>query len=47
MELNKQEAVEVLNRIVELELSGAVRYTQYSAFAPGPIPQPGHPRRAI
>jgi hypothetical protein len=27
MELNKHEAVEVLNRIVELELSGAVRYT--------------------
>src|ERR1700687_1684551 len=30
MELNKTEAVEVLNRIVALELSGAVRYTQYS-----------------
>jgi hypothetical protein len=33
MELNKTEAVEVLNRIVELELSGAVRYTQYSLIS--------------
>jgi bacterioferritin len=30
MELNKDEAIELLNRIVELELAGAVRYTQYS-----------------
>ena len=35
MELNKHEAVEVLNRIVELELSGAVRYTQYSLMVFG------------
>jgi bacterioferritin len=35
MELSKQEAVEVLNRIVELELSGAVRYTQYSLMVFG------------
>jgi len=35
MELNKTEAVEVLNRIVELELSGAVRYTQYSLMVFG------------
>ena len=35
MELNKAEAVEVLNRIVELELSGAVRYTQYSLMVFG------------
>jgi bacterioferritin len=35
MELNKQEALEVLNRIVELELSGAVRYTQYSLMVFG------------
>ena len=30
MELNKDETIELLNRIVELELAGAVRYTQYS-----------------
>ncbi len=36
MELNKTEAVEVLNRIMELELSGAVRYTQYSLMVFGP-----------
>src|ERR1700693_3592079 len=35
MELNKTEAVEVLNRIMELELSGAVRYTQYSLMVFG------------
>src|ERR1700687_3573493 len=35
MGLNKHEAVEVLNRIVELELSGAVRYTQYSLMVFG------------
>jgi len=35
MELSKQEAVDVLNRIVELELSGAVRYTQYSLMVFG------------
>jgi len=35
MELNEHEAVEVLNRIVELELSGAVRYTQYSLMVFG------------
>jgi len=35
MELDKTEAVEVLNRIVALELSGAVRYTQYSLMVFG------------
>src|SRR6202011_1734146 len=35
MELNKHEAVEVLNEIVELELAGAVRYTQYSLMVFG------------
>ena len=35
MELDEHEAVEVLNRIVELELSGAVRYTQYSLMVFG------------
>ena len=35
MELSKQEAVDALNRIVELELSGAVRYTQYSLMVFG------------
>jgi bacterioferritin len=29
-ELDKQQAVEVLNRIMELELAGVVRYTHYS-----------------
>ena len=27
---NREEAIAVLNRLVELELAGAVRYTQYS-----------------
>lgn len=35
MELNKSEVIEVLNGIVELELSGAVRYTQYSLMVFG------------
>ena len=35
MERNKDEVVEVLNRIVELELAGAVRYTQYSMMVFG------------
>src|SRR5439155_18062533 len=30
MEDHREEAVTVLNRLVELELAGAVRYTQYS-----------------
>jgi bacterioferritin len=30
VELNRDETIELLNRIVELELAGAVRYTQYS-----------------
>lgn len=30
MENNREEAIAVLNRLVELELAGAVRYTQYS-----------------
>jgi bacterioferritin len=30
MENNKEQAIAVLNRLVELELAGAVRYTQYS-----------------
>ena len=30
MEDNREEAIAVLNRLVELELAGAVRYTQYS-----------------
>ena len=35
--LDPAEAIEVLNKIVELELAGAVRYTQYSLHdvAPG------------
>ncbi len=35
MELNKSEAIDLLNRIVELELAGAVRYTQYSLMVFG------------
>jgi len=35
MELNRDEAADLLNRIVELELSGAVRYTQYSLMVFG------------
>ena len=30
MEENREEVIAVLNRLVELELAGAVRYTQYS-----------------
>jgi bacterioferritin len=30
LELKKDEAIDLLNRIVELELAGGVRYTQYS-----------------
>jgi bacterioferritin (cytochrome b1) len=30
MEDNREAAIAVLNRLVELELAGAVRYTQYS-----------------
>jgi bacterioferritin len=30
MELSRDEVIDLLNRIVELELAGAVRYTQYS-----------------
>ena len=30
MEDNREKAITVLNRLVELELAGAVRYTQYS-----------------
>jgi bacterioferritin len=35
MELDRDEAVKVLNEIVELELAGAVRYTQYSLMVFG------------
>lgn len=35
MELKKNEVIEVLNRILELELSGAVRYTQCSLMVFG------------
>lgn len=35
MELDQDEAIEVLNSIVELELAGAVRYTQYSLMVFG------------
>jgi len=30
MEFKKEKVLELLNRVVELELAGAVRYTQYS-----------------
>jgi bacterioferritin len=35
MELSRNEAIDLLNRIVELELAGAVRYTQYSLMVFG------------
>jgi len=35
MELDRDEAMKVLNEIVELELAGAVRYTQYSLMVFG------------
>src|SRR5271170_4738595 len=35
MELSKDEVIALLNRIVELELAGAVRYTQYSLMVFG------------
>ena len=35
MELNKSEAIDLLNQIIELELAGAVRYTQYSLMVFG------------
>jgi bacterioferritin len=35
MELKKDAVIEVLNGVVELELSGAVRYTQYSLMVFG------------
>jgi bacterioferritin len=40
MELDRDEAIEVLNQILETELAGAVRYTQYSlmVFGHGRIP---------
>jgi bacterioferritin len=40
MELDRDDAIKVLNEIVELELAGTVRYTQYSlmVFGHGRIP---------
>lgn len=40
MDLDKKATVEVLNEIIEIELAGAVRYTQYSlmVFGHGRIP---------
>jgi bacterioferritin len=35
MELDRDDAIKVLNEIVELELAGAVRYTQYSLMVFG------------
>ena len=35
MELSRDDVIAVLNRIVELELAGAVRYTQYSLMVFG------------
>ena len=43
MDIDRQDAVKVLNEIVEVELAGAVRYTQYSlmVFGHGRIPITG------
>ena len=35
MDIDRDKAIEVLNEIVELELAGAVRYTQYSLMVFG------------
>ena len=35
LELKRDEVIDLLNRIVELELAGAVRYTQYSLMVFG------------
>src|SRR2546423_11867978 len=35
MDLDRDEAIKALNQIVELELAGAVRYTQYSLMVFG------------
>src|SRR3984957_15826058 len=35
MELNESKAIDLLNQIIELELAGAVRYTQYSLMVFG------------
>jgi bacterioferritin len=35
MELDRDEAIKVLNEVVELELAGAVRFTQYSMMVFG------------
>jgi len=35
MELDRDEAIDVLNEILELELAGAIRYTQYSLMVFG------------
>src|SRR6516165_8960270 len=35
MELDRDDAIKLLNEIVELELAGAVRYTQYSLMVFG------------
>jgi bacterioferritin len=35
MELSRDDVIDLLNRIVEVELSGAVRYTQYSLMVFG------------
>ena len=35
MELDRDKVIDLLNRIVELELAGAVRYTQYSLMVFG------------
>jgi bacterioferritin (cytochrome b1) len=53
MGLDRDEAIKVLNEIVELELAAAVRYTQYSlmVFGHGRVPitawmRDRRPRRA-
>jgi bacterioferritin len=36
IELNREKTVEILNRIMEFELAGVVRYTHYSLMVTGP-----------
>lgn len=39
-ELNKNEVIGVLNKILELELAGVVRYTHYSLLSAGCASRP-------
>ena len=42
MDLDRDDTIKTLNEIVELELAGAVRYTQYSLMVFGHRAHPDH-----